>query len=57
MSWLHDAARKIREINRTYGVPRIRLTRGTKAVLVLLRIYLLTLVGLLLYSLVSRMGY
>ena len=57
MSWLHDAARKIREINRTYAVPRIRLTRGTKAVLVLLRIYLLTLVGLLLYSLVSRMGF
>ena len=57
MSVLHDAAEKIRAINRTYAVPRIRLTTGTKAVLVLLRIYLLTLVGLLLYSLVTRLGY
>ena len=56
MSLFHDAAEKIREINRTYAVPRIRLTRGTKAVLVLLRIYLLMLVGLLLYSLVTRLG-
>jgi len=56
MSAFRDAAEKIREINRTYAVPRIRLTRGTKAVLVLLRIYLLTLVGLLLYSLLTRLG-
>jgi len=56
MSALHDAAAKIRQINRTYAVPRIRLTRGTKAVLVLLRVYLLTLVGLLLYSLLTRLG-
>ncbi|HYA58553.1 MAG TPA: hypothetical protein VEH57_08885 [Thermoplasmata archaeon] len=56
MSAFHDAAEKIRHINRTYAVPRIRLTRGTKAVLVLLRVYLLTLVGLLLYSLLTRLG-
>lgn len=54
MGWVHDAVTKVREINRTYAVPRIRLTPGTKAVLVLLRIYLLVLVGLLLYSLISR---
>lgn len=57
MSWIHGATEKIREINRTYAIPRIRLTRGTKVVLVLLRIYLLTLVGLLLYSLIARLGY
>jgi len=57
MSWVHDATEKIRAINRTYAVPRIRLSTGTKAVLVLLRIYLLTLVALLLYSLVTRLGY
>ncbi len=57
MSWIHDAAEKIRGINRRYAVPRIRLSRGTKVVLVILRIYLLTLVGLLLYSLVTRLGY
>jgi len=56
MSVFHDAAAKIREINRTYAVPRIRLTRATKAVLVVLRVYLLTLVGLLLYTLLSRLG-
>jgi len=56
MSLNHDAAEKIRGINRTYAVPRIRLTTGTKAVLVLLRIYLLTLVALLLYSLLTRLG-
>ena len=56
MSLFGDATKKIREINRTYAVPRIRLTTGTKAVLIVLRIYLLTLVGLLLYSLVTRLG-
>jgi hypothetical protein len=57
MSWVHDAAEKVRQINRTYAVPRIRLSRATKTVLVILRIYLLLLVGLLLYSLITRLGY
>lgn len=57
MGVLKDATAKIREINRTYAVPRIRLTTGTKVVLIALRVYLLTLVGLLLYSLVTRLGY
>jgi len=56
MSVFRDAAEKIRAINRTYAVPRIRMTAGTKAVLIVLRIYLLTLVGLLLYSLLTRAG-
>ncbi len=57
MSWVRSATEKVREINRTYAVPRIRLTRGTKIVLVILRLYLLSLVGLLLYSLITRLGY
>ncbi len=57
MRWLHGGVEKIREINRTYAVPRIRLTFGTKIVLVILRIYLLSLVGLLLYSLITRLGH
>ncbi len=57
MGIFNGAVTKIREINRTYAVPRIRLTTGTKVILIALRIYLLTLVGLLLYSLVTRLGY
>lgn len=57
MGIFNGAVAKIREINRTYAVPRIRLTTGTKVILIALRIYLLTLVGLLLYSLVTRLGY
>jgi len=56
MGLFHDATEKIRSINRTYAKPRIRLTTGTKAVLIVLRIYLLTLVALLLYSLLTRVG-
>ena len=56
MSAFHDAAEKLRTINRTYAVPRIRMTAGTKVILIVLRIYLLTLVSLLLYSLLTRAG-
>jgi len=53
MGSLGDAVGKIREINRRYRTPKIPLTRGTKVVLMTLRVYLLTLVGLLVYALVS----
>ncbi len=43
------AANKIREINRRYAVPRIRMSRTKRAVLLGLRIYLLILVVLLAY--------
>ena len=56
MNVFHDAAEKVRQINRTYATPRIRMTTGTKVVLIILRIYLLTLVSLLLYSLLTRAG-
>ena len=40
----------IREINRKYSKPRIKITRGVAISLFLLRIYLLFLVALLFYK-------
>jgi len=45
--------RKIREINRRYSTPRIKMTRWVKFSLLILRIYLLTIVILLLYKLLT----
>ncbi len=44
------AVGKIREINRRYSKPRIRLSMGTRIALLALRIYLITLVILLAYK-------
>lgn len=44
------AAAKIREINRRYATPRIRLSRGTRISLLVLRLYLIMLVILLGYK-------
>ncbi len=44
------AVDKIREINRRYAKPRIRLSRGTRLVLLALRLYLIVLVILLAYK-------
>ncbi len=46
---LRRAANKVREINRRYAVPRIRMSRTKRAVLLGLRIYLIILVILLAY--------
>ncbi len=43
------AANKIREINRRYAVPRIRMSMTRRVVLLGLRIYLIVLVILLAY--------
>jgi len=43
------AANKIREINRRYAKPRIRLSRSTRLALLALRLYLIVLVILLAY--------
>lgn len=43
------AVDKIREINRRYAKPRIRLSRTTRLALLALRLYLIVLVGLLVY--------
>lgn len=43
----------IRDINRKYATPEIRVTPLVKVSLLLLRLYLLLLVGLLIYKFVS----
>jgi hypothetical protein len=44
------AVNKIREINRRYAKPRIRLSRSTRLALLALRLYLIVLVILLAYK-------
>lgn len=43
----------VREINRRYAKPRIEMTLLTKICLVGLRIYLITLVGLMVYKFIE----
>lgn len=43
---------KIREINQRYGKPHIEMSRGIKISLMALRVYLLLLVGLIVYKFV-----
>jgi hypothetical protein len=49
MNPFKGAVDKIREINRRYTKPRIRLSRGTRLALLALRLYLIVLVILLTY--------
>ncbi len=44
---------RFREINRKFATPHVRMTRGVKAALFLLRVYLLLLVGLLVVKFVT----
>jgi hypothetical protein len=41
---------KIQDINRKYATPRIKMTRGVKIALFLLRLYLIILVLILVYK-------
>lgn len=41
---------KVREINERYKEPKVKLTRLNRAILLTLRIYLLFLVGILVYA-------
>ena len=53
MNPLKRAVGKIREINRRYAKPRIRLSRGTRVALLALRLYLISLVLLLVYKFIT----
>ena len=44
---------KIREINRTYAIPTIDMSGAVKASLMILRLYLIVLIGLTLYKFVT----
>lgn len=53
MNPLKRVVDKIREINRRYAKPRIKLSRGTRIALLTLRLYLITLVALLVYKFIT----
>ena len=44
---------KIREVNRRYATPRIKMSSAVRASLLTLRIYLFVLVGLLAYKFIT----
>jgi len=50
MNPLRRVANKVREINRRYATPRIKLSRRTRMALLGLRFYLIVLVILLAYK-------
>jgi len=45
---------RVREVNARYREPKVKLTRGIRAILLVLRLYLLFLVGILVYAFVLR---
>lgn len=47
--WVRRFSR-IREINRKYAVPQVKMSRSVRVALLLLRIYLLLLVGILFFK-------
>jgi hypothetical protein len=49
-SMIRASTDKIRSINQKYATPTIKLSRGAEIALLLLRIYLIFLVGLLIYK-------
>lgn len=49
----HNLINSVREINRKYAKPRIKLTKWVKVSLFLLRLYLLLLVGLLIFKFIT----
>ena len=51
-SSIHRLVSKIREINHRYSKPHIEMSRGVRISLMALRIYLVVLVGLILYKFV-----
>jgi hypothetical protein len=44
---------RIREINRKYDQPRVKMTRGVRIALFMLRLYLILLVGILIVKFIS----
>lgn len=44
---------RIREINRKYDRPRVKMTRGVRVALFMLRLYLILLVGILIVKFIS----
>jgi hypothetical protein len=53
LRFLKTNGQKISEINKRYATPRIKMTRGIAIALFMLRIYLLFLVGLLVFKFIT----
>ena len=51
--FFHDRLRPFVEITNKYRTPRIKMTRQVKIALLILRIYLLAMVVLLIYTLLT----
>jgi hypothetical protein len=47
------SAAKIRQINRQYAIPTIDMSVGVRSSLLMLRLYLIVLIGLTLYKFVT----
>lgn len=47
---------KIQEINQRYSTPHIEMSRGVRIALIALRVYLLFLVGLMIYKFITLLG-
>jgi hypothetical protein len=47
---LRESIEKIREINRRYSKPRVKMSRGVRFALLMLRLYLIFLVLILAYK-------
>ncbi len=56
VSSLHRLIRKIQEINQRYNKPHIEMTPLVKLSLMALRVYLLLLVGLIVYKFVLTLS-
>ena len=50
---IRDFINKIKEINRRYATPRIKMTKWTKFALFMLRVYLVFLIAILLYKFIT----
>ena len=48
-----DGIRRVQEINKKYSKPRITMTPTVKVALLVLRIYLIVIMGLLLYKFIT----
>lgn len=54
MSFFKSIGENVREVNRKYAKPEIEMTLFVKICLLTLRVYLLTMVGLMVYALVKE---
>lgn len=52
-NWFKGRFGKIAEINQKYSNPRVKMTKGVKVALFMLRLYLILLVGILVLKFIT----